>query len=82
MGSALPPTSFLAYWFPSYMAFGTVPKGFEKYGGWGRPAHWQLMAGHVFQLIGFYCHGFQEELRAREGGRRPAHCQLMPGHVF
>ena len=26
---------FFAYWFPSYMAFGTVPEGFEKYGGWG-----------------------------------------------
>ena len=31
----LPPTSFFAYWFPSFMAFETVPKGFEKYGGWG-----------------------------------------------
>ena len=26
---------FVAYWFPSYMLFGTVPKGFEKHGGWG-----------------------------------------------
>ena len=31
----LPPTSFFGYWFPSYMELGTVPKGFEKYGGWG-----------------------------------------------
>ena len=34
------PTFFFAYWVPSYMAFGTVPKGFEKYGGWGEaPLH-------------------------------------------
>ena len=30
----LPPTSFFAYWFPSYMAFRTVLEGFQKYGGW------------------------------------------------
>ena len=33
------------------MAFGTVAEGFEKYGGWGGPAHCQLMPGHVFWSI-------------------------------
>ena len=35
IGSAFAAEFFVAYCFPSYMAFGTLPKGLEKYAGSG-----------------------------------------------
>ena len=66
----------------AHPAFGTMPKGFEKYGGWGKA--WTLpIDARTCILIEFL------RLSLISGGfeglgawGRLAHCQLMPGHIF